>query len=756
VRFPQQNADDGALIGLARFFVEATDMMTRATRQVVIVGGGFGGVQCARTLRRRLPADVEIVLFNRENHMVFHPLLPEVVGASLNPDAVAAPLRQMLSGVRCRTETVRFVDLERQLIEFEAHDGHTRTLPYEHVVIACGRTASLGSVPGMSDHAFALKSAGDAMALRSHVIQQLENAEVSTDPAQRRWYLSFLVIGAGFSGVEVAGEINDLVRHSCRFYPNISPDEISVTLVQSRDHILPELTPELRVFAQQKMQEAGITIVLNERVTAATAEGVSLADGRRLRGATIVSTVGTGVPLLVERLAAPKDRGSLLTEADMRLKGWATAWAIGDCARIVNAYDESLCPPTGQFAERQGRQVAENIVGALGGADTRPFAYKPLGVFCAIGGRNAVAEILGTRISGFPAWFLWRAIYLFKLPSWSRRVKVGADWAWDLLFARDLVNLKTDPTERVSHAHFRPGDFVFRQGEPALNFYSVEKGTLEILRANDSDGSEELVAMLGPGDFFGEMALIEGRPRSASVRARTEVEVTTFGAQVFSRMSKTLTPLQRRIAEAIRQRSARLWTRMPEVHAVLSRERVSAFAEPAPFTLRADTTFEDAVALFATHHADTVYVVDADGHLSGVLTRTDLLRVVEVLTSLDVARDDPEALEGSSRPITEREGVAIQHFMTPDPVAVSVDDLASVAALLMWNRGLKSLPVVSASQGGRLIGRFRAETVMQSVMQRLLTTRQLATPVASRFPGPSAVAGSRTDSHVGSGFSRTM
>jgi NADH dehydrogenase len=236
------------------------------------------------------------------------------------------------------------------------------------------------------------------------------------------------------------------------------------------------------------------------------------------------------------------------------------------------------------------------------------------------------------------------------------------------------------------------------------------------------------------------MALIEGRPRSASVRARTEVEVTTFGAQVFSRMSKTLTPLQRRLAEAIRQRSAGVWTRMPEVHAVLSRERVSAFAEPAPFTLRADTTFEDAVALFATHHADTVYVVDADGHLSGVLTRTDLLRVVEVLTS---------------RPVTEREGVAIQHFMTADPVAVAIDDLASVAALLMWNRGFKSLPVVSTSQGGRLIGCFRAETVMQSVMQRLLAARQLATPVASRFPGPSAVAGSRTDSHVGSGFSRT-
>src|SRR5262245_65780922 len=199
-------------------------------KRVVIVGGGFGGVKCARTLRRLMPAEAcEIVLFNRENHMVFHPLLPEVAGASLNADAVAAPLRQMLHGVRCRTESVKAIDVERQSIEFDASDGHTGQLPYDHVVIACGRSASLGAVPGMADHAFALKSLGDAMALRSHVIQQLENAEVSNDAGQRRWYLSFLVIGAGFSGVEVAGEINDLVRHSCRFYPNIASGEISVT-----------------------------------------------------------------------------------------------------------------------------------------------------------------------------------------------------------------------------------------------------------------------------------------------------------------------------------------------------------------------------------------------------------------------------------------------------------------------------------------------------------------------------------------------
>lgn len=678
--------------------------MTMTSKRVVIVGGGFGGVQCARTLRRRLtPEACEVVLFNRENHMVFHPLLPEVAGASLNPDAVAAPLRQMLTDVRCRTETVRSIDLAGQTVEFEAHDGHTGRLPYDHLVIACGRSVNLGSVPGMADHALPLKSVGDAMALRAHVIQQLENAEVCADPQQRRWYLRFIVVGGGFSGVEVAGEINDLVRHSRRFYPNISSDEIAVTLLHAGDHILPELSMDLRTFAESEMRRAGIGIELNARVSAATSDGVWLTDDRQFRGATTVCTVGTGVPLLVERLEAVKERGSLVTQADLRLAGNEHAWAIGDCARITNAHDGQLCPPTGQFAERQGRQVAENIVRAMRGESTRPFSYKPMGVFCAIGGRNAVAEILGHRISGFAAWFLWRSVYLMKLPSWSRRVKVGADWAWDLLFARDLVNLKTDPSERVSRAYYRPGDFVFRQGEPALNFYSVEKGTLDVIRTSEADGSEQLVAVIGPGDFFGEMALLEGRARSASVRARTAVEVTALGAQVFSRVSKTLAPLQQRLAEAMRQRTTSPWTRMPQVHSLLSALPVSSFVEPAPYALDVDSTFEDALEIFATHHADTVYVTDEGQRVAGVITRTDLFRVVDLV---------------ALRPVEERSSAPIRSLMSPDPLTMTVDDTAAAAALAMWSRGLKSLPVVSGA-GGRLVGCIRAETVMQAVLRRV-------------------------------------
>jgi NADH dehydrogenase len=215
-----------------------------AQTRVVIVGGGFAGVKCAKILRQHLSRHSgEIILFNHENHLVFHPLLAEVAGASINPEAVAAPLRQMLPRVHCRTEDVQRIDLDHASVVYESHDGQVRHMPYDHVVLACGAAVDLGTVPGMTDHAFPLKTIGDAIALRSHVMQQLEKAEVCDNPTRKRWYLSFIVVGGGFSRVEVAGEINDLVRGSTRFFQTIAREDITVTIIHSREQVLPKLPP---------------------------------------------------------------------------------------------------------------------------------------------------------------------------------------------------------------------------------------------------------------------------------------------------------------------------------------------------------------------------------------------------------------------------------------------------------------------------------------------------------------------------------
>src|SRR5215470_11720929 len=255
--------------------------------RVVIVGGGFAAVQFAKTLRRKLrSAECEIVLFNRENHMVFHPLLADVAGASINVDAGATPLRQMLPGVECRTEPVHRIDLVNSQLEFDDGTGVQRRMPYDHVVIACGAESNLGIIPGMTEHAFGFKVMRDATDLRQHIVRQMEKAEVSSDPDLRRWHLSFVVVGAGFSGVELAGEINELVRSSTRFYRNFRKQDVIVTLVHSQDHILPEVSPMLGEFARKKMEKAGITILLNTRAVTATHGGVELNNGRILAGAT--------------------------------------------------------------------------------------------------------------------------------------------------------------------------------------------------------------------------------------------------------------------------------------------------------------------------------------------------------------------------------------------------------------------------------------------------------------------------------------
>src|SRR6185369_1756982 len=208
-------------------------------------------------------------------------------------------------------------------------------------------------------------------------------------------------------------------------------------------------------------------------------------------------------------------------EPDMRLTGSRNIWAIGDCALITNAYDGQPSPPTGQFAERQGRQCALNIMRAMRGEPTRPFSFKPLGQLCSIGGHSAVAEFQGIQVSGILAWFLWRSVYLFKLPAWARRCQVGFDWAWQLLFPRDLAHLRARQTDRVSHAYYQPGDLIIRQGEASASFYVIESGEVEIVRATENHGSSEVVNILGPQSFFGEDALLGRESVNLSVRART-------------------------------------------------------------------------------------------------------------------------------------------------------------------------------------------------------------------------------------------
>lgn len=670
-----------------------------STRRILIVGGGFGGVQCAETLRDQLSSEHEIVLFNVENHLVFSPLLADAVGSSVNPLDVVVPLRQLLPGVFCRTEEVQDIHLENNVIEYGGDGAPPGQLSYDHLVIACGNIANLNVVPGMADHAFPLKTVGDAVALRSHVMEQMERAEVCDNAVRRSWYLSFVVVGGGYSGVEAAGEINDLVRSSAQYFRNFRAQDVSVTLIQSRAQLLPEIGSALREFARRKMEQAGVRVLLNERVTLATPEGVGLENGTFVKGGTIVCTIGSATAPIIERLAAPKEKGKLLTDPDLRLRGRLNVWAVGDCANIINAHDGNLSPPTGQFAERQGRQCARNIVRVLRGQATRPFSFKMIGQLCSIGGHCAVAEMFGWRLSGFLAWFVWRGVYLFKLPTWARRFQVGFDWAWLLLFPRDLAHLRARPTDRVSHAHYSPGECIISQGDPPTNFYVVEQGEVEVRRAKDSGSDGEVVSVLGPGSFFGEKALLNNEPRVATVRARTAVEVLVMGKNVFTQISKALAPLGEALAQSLNRRAVDVWKGRPGVSELLQRTAVAQLVEPVPQPLLAPDASLQAVSDAFVRHSNEFFYVSRDGQsLEGLVTMTDLLRAHATGLS-------PEA------PVTE--------FMVRNPMSLAVDDSCAAAAGVLREYRLKTLPIVEQTGSRRLAGCFRARRLMAYVLKEL-------------------------------------
>jgi NADH dehydrogenase len=417
-------------------------------RNIVIIGGGFAGIELARRLERRLPSDWQTTLLSQDNFITYSPLLPEVVGASVLPGHVVAPLRQMVRRARVRMVTVSEIDLAERTVSYLGEG--TGVMQYDQLVFACGLQASLSMVKGVSRYALPLKTLGDALFLRNRVVSRLEHAELQPNAELRRWLLTFVVIGGGFSGVEVAGELIDFLRAGIRYYPNIRTEDIKVVLVHGTDRLLPELTASLGDYALRQMQMDGLDIRLNARVVNVDDGCVELGDGMRIRAGTVVCTIGTKTNTLVNDLGLPMERGRIVTAPDMSVPQFPGVWAIGDCAAVPNAHDQRTAPPTAQFAVRQARLVAANICAKLHDQPTKPFSHRALGQLSSVGHNRAVAELLGLRISGFVAWLMWRGVYLLKVPTLARKVRLFLEWNWAMFFPPDLAHFSFRLTPRDS------------------------------------------------------------------------------------------------------------------------------------------------------------------------------------------------------------------------------------------------------------------------------------------------------------------
>jgi len=512
-----------------------------STKHIVIIGGGFGGAFTAKYLRRLVDDDVVIELVNDTNYFVFQPLLPEVAAGIIGASDAVTPLRVMLRGIKFRMARSYGVDFEKQQVHVVQGTGRVPIkIAYDHLVIAIGQITNLDMLPGFSEHSRTMRNLSDAHALRNHVIQCLENADITENESLKQRLLTFVVAGGGFSGVETIGELTEMIRQMLSHYPNIAPSEIRPILVQRGPRILPELPEGLSEYAQRKLQKRGIEIKLDAGLISATGTSVQLDDGSTIHTSTLVSTIGNGPSELAQALDIELIRGKIPTDRYLHVKGRENIWAAGDAALIaLDDNAEQFAPPTAQFATAQAQRVAANLAAALSGNSLTSFSFRPKGALASIGHYSAVAEVFGMRVSGLLAWFMWRGFYILRLPGFTTKVRVTLNWLFDYVLPRNIVQIRNQRPMATQFACFKKGDVLFDAGQILDGFYTVVTGALES-RIPDEELGEDFVRILGPGEHWGERALTENWETKGSLTALEDSRVLILQRDDFTNLRQSL------------------------------------------------------------------------------------------------------------------------------------------------------------------------------------------------------------------------
>jgi NADH dehydrogenase len=525
---------------------------------ILILGGGYAGVYTALELEKELrrSGDFAVTLISKENFFVFEPMLPEVASGSLDPRHIVNPIRHLLRRTRFCTADVQSIDLEKRRVTV-AHGlpRHNHHFEFDYLVVGLGSVTNTSPVPGVGQHARTLKTLSDAIRIRNHVLGLLDDADLEDDRNSRRAQLTFVVAGGGLTGVEAVGEIASLLHDAVKFHPRLSFSELRVLLVEAGPRLLPEMPERLGHYAERKLARDGVEVLLNRSLVAAEGNAVVLDDGTRVPTRTLLWTAGIATNPIVATLPCKKDhKGRLIVNEYLEIPGHENVWALGDNASLINSNTGKPYPPMAQYAMRQAKITARNLIAIFRGKPPTPFTYVGRGQLATVGRRSAVAQIFGVQISGFPAWWLWRTIYLMKLPGLNRKLRVMIDWTLDLIFPRDIVQYRFSRAEPVTRAHFDPKAIISWPGDPADRFYIVERGEVEVVEFG-ADGRENLLARLGPGEYFGEMAILdEEHERRAVVRSITSVDVVAIPREHFEVMVKESKDLRQTFQSVIDRR----------------------------------------------------------------------------------------------------------------------------------------------------------------------------------------------------------
>ncbi|MET9676663.1 NAD(P)/FAD-dependent oxidoreductase [Streptomyces sp. NPDC006482] len=423
--------------------------------RILVVGGGYVGMYTALRLQRQLRAElragaVEIVVVTPDPYMTYQPFLPEAAAGSISPRHVVVPLRRVLDRCRILIGEVGSIDHAKRTatlstLATEEEGTGDIELTYDELVLAPGSVSRTLPVPGLADHGIGFKTVEEAIGLRNHVIEQMDIASSTRDPALRDAALTFVFVGGGYAGVEALGELEDMARYTARYYHNVKPEDLRWVLVEASDRILPEVGEEMGRYAIRELRGRNIDVRLETRLESCEDRVAVLSDGTRLPTRTVVWTAGVKpAPVLAATDLPLNERGRLRCTAHLAVEGVAHAWAAGDAAAVPDVTADAPgteCAPNAQHAVRQAKVLAENIAASLSGRPLTEYAHTYAGSVASLGLHKGVAHVYGRKLKGYPAWFMHRAYHLSRVPTFNRKARVLAEWTLSGLFKREIVSL---------------------------------------------------------------------------------------------------------------------------------------------------------------------------------------------------------------------------------------------------------------------------------------------------------------------------
>ncbi len=413
--------------------------------RVLVLGAGFAGYHCLRRLERRLPAGAaEVTAVSPADYMLYVPLLPDVTGGVLEPHRVAVPLRARLPRTRLVLGTVTGLDLNERTCSLTDIEGRGRVVSYDRLVIACGGVTRLLAVPGVAEHALGFKSVAEALYLRDHVLRQLELAEQCDDDDERAARLTFVVVGAGYTGTEVAAQGALLTQRALRRRPRLRGHRARWVLLDLASRVLPRLDAGLSGPAAKVLRRRGVDVRLGQTVTEVTSDHVVMSDGTKQPAHTVVWCVGVRPDPLISSLGLPTAHGRLVVDEKLAVPGHPEIFAAGDIAAVPDlTRPGQVTAMTAQHAQRQGRLAADNVAASLGRGRARAYKHHDLGFVVDLGGWQAVANPLGVRLSGPAAKAVTRGYHLYALP--GGRLRVATDWLDGTLARPSMVQFGLVP-----------------------------------------------------------------------------------------------------------------------------------------------------------------------------------------------------------------------------------------------------------------------------------------------------------------------